>query len=365
MASRRTPTTAGRASRTLVSLFEEALAALPEGEPALRCESMARLALELGFVEGEQERSGRLAAAALELARQLADARLEGLALTVTALGLTKPAELVDLGRVLLTVAQRSDAVEQELFARVVVVAHSIQCGRHDEAAAEIAAYEAEATALGIPAHLWWPVMWRGSRALFEGRVGDARAAIDEASATGEAAQGVGAVVQTWFQRVALAHATTGIGQDLVDEHDLYQQFSSDPGRYPGIGVWLRWQVGDSDAAAAQLSSLGPELPAAPDGNWLFMSGLLAEAAAGLGAADATAVLYDRLRPFRGHYLTMGFGTTPFGSVDLVLGRCAASLGERPLAIGHLQDAAAGFEQRGAKPWLAMAETDLAAVRGE
>ena len=99
--------------------------------------------------------------------------------------------------------------------------------------------------------------------------------------------------------------------------------------------------AGDIDRAA---EAFGEAFACVPDGPlWLPATAWLAEAAARLDHAEASAVLLDRLEPFSGRLVHAGFAGC-WGAVDRLRGLLARALG-RPEEARRLLEAALATHQ--------------------
>ncbi|MEV4262109.1 LuxR C-terminal-related transcriptional regulator [Kribbella sp. NPDC049584] len=98
----------------------------------------------------------------------------------------------------------------------------------------------------------------------------------------------------------------------------------------------------------------------------LLVDAVAARVAAALGVTDDVRHFQARLEPRRGLYVVGGAGGTNFlGPVELVLGICAASLGDRDSAVADLRTAAARSRAIGAPGFAVEAECLLAEVLKE
>jgi hypothetical protein len=372
LAGRRTPTTAGRTSRTLAALLDEAIDrlrspaadGLSSSTEAIRAELLVRLAMELQFDASSSARCVQLLHEAEQVTEPLGDARLRLLVRWASIGTLHDPRAIVAGAEEVGRRAAAIGSLELALLSAIARVGYRTQSGDADGAAHEMVAFDHLLGDLDLPQYRWWAGLWLGSRALLEGRAADAALAIAASgSDEGIAAQGIGAIVQLWFQRVSLAVLTGDPFEPLVDEFDQFNVHSSDAARQDPLGVWLRWRAGRADEVRADVDGmLADGFGATRDGNWLLFTGLLGDAVAGMGHIAGAAPLYEQLRPFSGCLLSLGFGATPFGSVDHVLGRLASVTGDRARADAHLRQALGSLERCGARPWADAVAADLAAL---
>lgn len=98
-------------------------------------------------------------------------------------------------------------------------------------------------------------------------------------------------------------------------------------------------------------------LPGGDD--WLHAAGLLALGGVELNDPQTAEALQDRLMPYAG--VTCGVGYRSYvGPVALHLGRLATVTGDWVAAERHLTSALSVLAERGARPWMALAQTSLA-----
>jgi hypothetical protein len=81
-----------------------------------------------------------------------------------------------------------------------------------------------------------------------------------------------------------------------------------------------------------------------------------------LGNAPAAAELYPPLLPYGHRVVTAGRGCACSGSASLALGMLAATLGDRPAAVAHLEEAQRRNDSLGAVAFAAAARHALADV---
>src|SRR5262249_13236129 len=74
------------------------------------------------------------------------------------------------------------------------------------------------------------------------------------------------------------------------------------------------------------------------------------------------AILYDRLRPYGARNIVSGYAVQCFGSASMPLALLAATLGRFDDAARHFEDAIAFDRKTGARPWLARAQYEYAAM---
>jgi DNA-binding SARP family transcriptional activator len=163
--------------------------------------------------------------------------------------------------------------------------------------------------------------------------------------APGELVAG-GAVVAAWLQGRPLTPAAEPGTAREVAEAALADVARGQRGR---ARLALREALAD------------PAVDPGDDDEWLHCAGLLGLAAAVLDDRPVAEALYHRLLPHAS--LTCGVGYRSFaGTAAFHLGRLAVRLGEWSAAEHHLSVALRQLGERGARPWVALAQTELAQV---
>lgn len=210
----------------------------------------------------------------------------------------------------------------------------------------------------------WQPLLWRGARALMEGRFlvceGLARAASAEGGPAGELAS-VLLLAALRREQERPAEAESLLRSAL--ERDPIGRGTVDTGS--GAHAFLALLVGDMgrDAQArAELARLLPREPVVTAGHVTSLV-LLADLAAAVDApADDLALLYRRLLPHARDFAVEPGVAVFHGSVSLALGRLAQARGAWEDAITHYQQAEEDHRRVGAPLLLAHAQRHLAAL---
>jgi tetratricopeptide (TPR) repeat protein len=333
---------------------EEALAALPDAEPALRSRVMAELARYRAYGEGQRAAAAALIGEAIDLARASGDrtalAAVMGSA-TFASFGSERPDEIIRLGDELVALCEEiGDARGQYdgLVARAVAKRQrgDMHAFHADVALIEQLAGESRSWfGLAVAASL------KASQALIEGRFADVEALVEEMATLG------GNDPNIFNLRLgALLLLTLATGEL---QHQIAATEFAVAAR-PGIVAIraglarLYAQEGRDEASRRTMDELlDRDLAALPrDPTWSSALALLAEAAAYLGDRKAAELLYPKLAPYRGQLLLVG-RTGSFGSVDRCLGILATSLEKWDTAESLFLDAGAFEERLGAIPHLA------------
>lgn len=361
---------------TLVGLLEEALDALT-GSDTLRARLLARLADEL-YRSEEPERAARLSERAVEVAEASGDPAALGQALLARLFALWRPvepgnlAERLALDRQVLGLAARTADPELGLSGRAWRVLDLLELGDVAEADGEIATFARTAADLRQPFYLWFVPVFGALRALMDGRFAEAGRLADEALAVGRRAQAErelaeNAVVVHLVQTLLLRREL-GPAQPQVLDTPVRRTVE----QFPRQAAWrcaaaLRdLGLGREAEARAQFELLaGDDFRALFAGEGaLFAVALGAELCAELGDGVRAGVLYERLLPFAGRHVMVGYPAMAYqGAVDWYLGLLAAATGDTGTALRHLDDALALHLRAGAAPWVARTGYEQARVR--
>ncbi|MET9912515.1 AAA family ATPase [Streptomyces sp. NPDC006476] len=339
--------------REQVDLLVEAREAVA-GEPAhagLRAAVTARLSLAGGLVETEAHRVA-LAEEAVRLAEETGDPAVLGPALAALCDALSGPDHCRDRlawsARIVTTARDLRDPVLELLGRRLRLVALT-ETGAFAAADAEATAYEAVVRPLRRPLYAWYVPLWRGSRALMEGRYDDCAAALDEVEALGREAGSANAALLAGTQRWCL-YTDTGDLDGTTRLLAVMPPLDRLPGLWPRVSLaLLAAQFGRLEEAARRLSAVAPHLGTAPrDSEWLPMVAQAAETVAATGSHPCASALYDLLAPYAGLYVVEGIGAAVRGPVDRHLALLAAAMGDDRRAHAHREAALRSAEATGA-----------------
>ena len=253
-----------------------------------------------------------------------------------------------DYATEIVSLAQRLRGPAVELLGRRLRVVAMLETGAIADADGEMLAYRTVAKTLRHPLYLWYVPLWRGMRALLEGRYDDCRAALEETAALGAQAGSDNAAMLAATQRWCLL-AELGDGASLTT---MLRQFEA----LQLAGVWpqivrglLLAQVRRINDARAQLDAAAPQLATAPrDSEWLSMLAQVAELIHLIGAHPVAAWTYDVLSPYAELFVVEGIGAAVRGPVHHSLGLLAVSMGDRAAAATHFAAAAQAASTIGA-----------------
>ncbi len=364
-----------------IDLLEESLAALPDGDSALRAWLLARLSVALSFVESEHRRQ-ELSRRAVDMARRVGDTRALVYSLGSRCDAIAGPehiderlalaTEMVDLGR-------ESGDRQMELLGRRFRVLALLEQGDIPSVDAEIEAFTRLADTLGQPLYTCYAPIFRGMRAVMHGRFADAIALAGEAGEIGRRGGSVNATllavtVLTWlYRQQGRSELSERVMREALGKHHEYDD-------YPASRVQLALFSADQGLLAparAALAELGSDdFARVPhDSEWLETIGNAAELCAITGDTAHAPALYERLLPHARRFAVDAIAGACFGSVSRHLGLLAAIMkrnhgemllahagaGDRERAEQLLAEAATTYRALGAD---AQADRIDAALRG-
>jgi hypothetical protein len=186
-----------------IVLLKEARAALPADAGALAALVTARLSVALTLLETSQQRHD-LAQEAVQVARRADDDGAVAASLAALCDALAGPEHCrwrQDYATEIVALGQRLRDPAWELLGRRLRLVAMLETGSMAEADAEVLAYRTAAQSLRHPLYLWYVPLWRGMRALLEGRYDDCGAALEDAAALGARAASDNAAMLVATQR--------------------------------------------------------------------------------------------------------------------------------------------------------------------
>ncbi len=359
---------AGAVDERLVALLERALAALGDGDAALRAALNGRLATALAF--SDRQRAAALAGRAVELARSSGDRPTLYFVLNCHHHATWTPENLAER----LGTAREIESLAKEIGAGTVAEVHVacvvdlLESGDRAGVDEKIAQFERRSGVAERRTSSWIVCVRRAMLALLEGRFAEAEGLIFEALRLGQEGQNRNAEQIFGIQMLAL-RSVQGRLPELVG---ALEQRAADFPAVPAWGAALPWvlaEVGREEDARRQLDRVAgarfADLPR--DMFWLAALWLLTEAVALLRDGPRAEMLLSLLAPYQGRFMTATFGYCG-GSLDRSLGLLAATAGRFEVAAGHFEAAIAANARMRARPWVARSEHDYARMllaRGE
>lgn len=356
----------GSIDETLVCLLEEALEALPPADGALRARVLARLSVGISW-RATQDRVASLSRRAVEMAQPTGDPAALTAAVYSMRYALWGPDDLGE--RVAATdeiarLAVASGDRERRLQGMRWRVSDLLEIGDVAGVDREIEAHERLARELRQPLYLWHTELLRAMQAMMRGRVAEAERRTERALEAGRRAQSPFADVLHAAQMTEIWRLQGRLGGVEPAFRRYVEQFPEFPiVRAAHAGVLC--ELGRLDEARAELERLAAHGfdDIRRDHVWLACLRYVAIVCAALGDATRAAHLAAMLAPYAGRGIVTGLPACVWlGTVDLLLGRLAATAGDLEAAAGHFEAAIAFGEANALRAFTAEAQEAYARV---
>jgi tetratricopeptide (TPR) repeat protein len=361
--------TAGVRDESRRDLLEEALAALPGDDSTLRAKVLGRLGLCLRFA-GTREEGAALSAQAVAMARRLGDGATLAYTLCnrhATLLGPDDVTGRLETANEILRLAETTANRELALRGHALRAYDLLEIGDVAAADRDLEAHARAAQELRRPFDLWLSATCGIHRALLDGRFDEAERASSVAAAMarrvpGQQAAAENAQMAFTIQQYTLRRARGGLEQlASTIEHAVE--------RYPAVPAWrgalsqLYCLVGRTTEARREFEQIAAnEFGRLPrDAVWLGTMAALAELSAAFSDTERAAALYQMLLPYADRNCTVGFSVS-FGPTARYLGLLATALSRPEEAALHFERALGMARRMAARPWLAHAQGDYAAM---
>jgi DNA-binding winged helix-turn-helix (wHTH) protein/tetratricopeptide (TPR) repeat protein len=347
----------------LISLLENALDALGEGNGTLHSQLLARLAIALVWSDAETRRDA-LSREALAIARTVGDPATLALALIARHGVLWAPSKLRERIQVLdelgQVAARSADPGVAHLHRVLQIVLHA-ELGEIDRLDTLLEAFARTAEAQHDPHVLWYAELFKSVRAAMQGR----RDAADKhARASVEYGQRVrdSNAMNAYAAQLTLRNLQDGSAEQILEA--VRKQVEA----YPSMHAWraglalICFESGDAAEARLQFEILAVRdfapLPWNETGAITLV--LLAEVCAALEDRRRAALLYEILQPASSHFAMVGFFSVFYGSIAHFLGLLAATLGRHDDAVGHFEFALRQNDRVGSPPFVAQTQYEFA-----
>ncbi len=346
----------------LIGLLELASDLAPTADKAGRSRLLGRLALALSWSEESKDRRVGLCRQAASLAAQSDDPEAGAFALQSQHSALWSPDNLVqriELAKEATAISTRVADFESNLIHRTMLITDLCEAGEFGEADIEIAQYQRVASTLKQPQATWLGDMFRGMRALLEGRFKELPELIKNVGSMARRLRSNDAE-NAWAGQTLFAMLETGSGAAMLSM--LKEHIARHPRvvLFQAVPPFVAAELGRDVEPLRELQSIAAQgfrrIPR--DMNWLGSLTFLALASAELRDSKTSQELLDLLAPFADRFPILGHATVSLGAAPSHLGRLAAVVGdwrraESYFARGRDMNAAAG-----ARPWLARALFD-------
>jgi tetratricopeptide (TPR) repeat protein len=361
----------GVADLDLLAYLERALEALDEEDSVLRCELLARFAVE-GYFTNRRERRRALSSDALAMARRLDDPVALTAALASQLLVTWSPENLearLAMDDELVAVAAGNSIAYGELIGRHFRMVDHLEAGDRAAADADFAACELLAERLGHYAFHVQLAWYRSMMAFVEGRLADAERLVHEAFERNLVSNEPAAWVAYGAQMFRLRREQ---GRHAELESVLRTTAERQPHLALALHTGLATIAGEHGRIEEARLLLGGVLDAAPfdDGNDLLVTlhaVQIAEAAVATGHEDAARAVEGVLDSHAGVIGLIATGHLCFGAIDRARGDVARTLGRLDDAIECYERAIDVEEAVGARIYANRSRLELAlalAARG-
>jgi class 3 adenylate cyclase/tetratricopeptide (TPR) repeat protein len=350
----------------LITLLEDALAALDGGDSLLRSRLLARLTSAEYLTKPVAEMRAR-AMQATEMAQRLGDDETTVYVWRTARLfrhDQHDARERLRDARELEALARRTGDREAALYARHMQVEMLVELGDIHEADALIATFEQEAQALRQPFYLWLGAVYRAMRALMDGRWVDADELAQKAFALGRQAQtGNDLALQFLASQLFATRLEQGRLAELLP---VIRDFARQ-------NLAVRWRVvlafalsesGEDDRAREEFDEIvtHQSVDVPDDLNQSMLLVFLADLCDRFSDVKRARPIYERLLPFEGRNVVVGSAVTTAGAASRLLGLLAGLLERWDDAERHYEDALAMNARIGSPPLVAWTRFNLAST---
>ncbi len=305
-----------------IDLLVEAMAALPVADSSLLAWIMARLSVALSYT-GSEERRVELSKEAVAMARRVRDPAALAYALSTYCDTIATPEHLderLEASAEMVRLAREAGDRELELLAHRFRVESLFQAGDIPGLDAEIETYSRLSEVLRQPLSQWYVPLFRGARALLEGRFKDSERLAAQALEMGERAHSMNARMMADFTQLTETYRQEGRFEDMEVQWRRFVE------AYPEMASAADWiafalaTVGQGDQAKARadlerLAASGALTMLGGGGMWIVMTAFMAEVAAAVRSVPAAEILYEALSPFGPQLVVCGVGGATYGSV--------------------------------------------------
>jgi DNA-binding CsgD family transcriptional regulator len=336
-----------------VDLLDEAVAALPPEDSALRAKVLAGLARALDL-RGQSGRAALARDESIAMSRRREDGRTLGatLAMSYWSRGSSTNEQVNAMLSEALELGRELDDVEIESEALSWLVPSFVVLCDHDAARDTLAQLFVVARRLSQPFQFHVAEHYAAALALCDGDLDAAEAAAQRSREwarllTGRDASGTHAIQMFGIRRAQ------GRLDELAPVVRMLDADARDGAWRPGLAV-LFAELGMEDDARRELRRVLDEgLGALRPSLWRASLVYLADVCATLGDADGAESVYAELAPYAGGNVMVGHLVACYGATDRYLGMLSSLLGDWDRAEAHFHAALALDTRLGARTWLA------------
>jgi DNA-binding winged helix-turn-helix (wHTH) protein/tetratricopeptide (TPR) repeat protein len=353
--------------------LEEALAALGDAEPALRCRLMARLAVSHPYRDSVEMRS-EVSRRAVDLARSLGDPEALLGALSARGypalLGPDCDAERLEVAAEVEELARRTGRGDMVLRAHEDRMRSYLAFGDMAAADREVEAHRRLASALRDSMSVYFTSFFRVARLIGDGRLDEAERAARESLMNGRrfayyddrftlTVAGI-----FYWQVFNILRQRGELASLPIELPDFTLAASFEGPLIECAEAYLAWFSGQRERAHGVYESVAASgFAKIPRDEWFLCEmAALAELASFFGDAERAAELYDLLLPYADLNAVAQLVRTYDGSVQRFLGILATTTGRLDDAVVHFEAAAEKNGRMGARPALAWTLFDHAAA---
>jgi tetratricopeptide (TPR) repeat protein len=349
----------------LITLLEEALAAIGEGDSTIHVRLLGRLAVALYYADARDRRLA-LSQEALEMARRLGDPTTLASALHArhwALWGHEKVQERLGVATEIVRLAEAVGARELALTGRAWRIANLLHLGDIATADAEFDAYTRLAAQLRRPFYQWRVLVFRAMRAFLAGRFAEGEDFAQQAAAIGQRAQPQVAIEIFGAQLFFLRQEQKRLQELAPMFEGFVEQYPTAPVLRSGLAV-LYCELGRVVEARREFAHLAAnQFASLPhDATWIDGVCALAVVCAFLGDAQHARTLYEFLRPYAEQSIVVGAvgAIVHIGATTRYLGILASTMGRWEDAERHFVDALERNTRMDARPWVAYTQYEYA-----
>jgi tetratricopeptide (TPR) repeat protein len=348
----------------LVAYLERALEALDDEDSVLRCELLARLAVE-GYFNFSRERRRALSGEALEMARRIGDPVALTAALPSQLLVAWTPSNLEDrlaLDDELVMIAAGNGIAYAELIGRHFRMVDHLESGDRAAADADLSACHVLAERLGHYAFHVQLSWYRSMIAFIEGRLDEAERMTNEAFERNLGSNEAAARTAFGAQMFQLRREQ---GRHIEVERTLRASAERQPHFALAMMTAVAMIAAEHDRPDEAREILDAVVAGRPfdDGNDLLIPlhvAQLSEAAVAVGHVDTARMVSEVVGEFTSAIGLLATGHLCFGAVERSRGDVARTLGRLDAAVDHYERAIDIEEALGARVYANRSRLGLA-----
>jgi tetratricopeptide (TPR) repeat protein len=349
----------------LLVLLEQAHEHLRGDTSALHARILGRLAMAVYFTDDEERRVS-VSRRAVEMAEDVGDPATLAATLSARRFALWTPDDLderVAVSGRIVDLARIAGAPETAVVGHLWRLIDLLELGDIAGVDRDIARYTELAEELRQPYYRWHAAALRAMRALLAGRLAQAETLIEHAFALGQKAHTPNVNLLYMVQLFTLRREQGRLAELEYPLLTLAEQYPTIPACKSGLALLFAETARLTEARAwfERLAATDfAELPR--DAHYLNALDELAQTCHALGDGVRAQRLYERLLPYAGRNVVVGFADACDGPVTRYLGLLATTFGCFDAAADHFEEALAMTRRLGAAPYTAHVERDYAGM---